>query len=46
MMDLYIREIPQRELDDPPDGSEETGSESVELIEELSGVTIEDNCRV
>jgi hypothetical protein len=46
MMDLYIREIPQRELDDPPDGSDGTGSENGELIEELSGVITEDNCRV
>ena len=46
MMDLYIREIPTRELDDPPDGSDGAGSENGELIEELSAVQIEDNCRV
>jgi len=47
IMDRYIQEIPQRELDDPPDWSDNSsGSDSVEVIEELSGETFEDNSGV
>ena len=39
MEDLHVAEIPQRELDDPPDswGSSREGDGSAGLIEELSG---------
>ena len=41
LLELYPKEIPQRELDDPPDSWD-----TMERIEEISGVDIEDNCRV
>lgn len=41
LLELYPKEIPQRELDDPLDSWD-----TMERIEEISGAEIEDNCRV
>lgn len=47
IMDWYRQEIPQRELDDPPDWSaNSSGSDSDGVIVELSGEIFEDISRV
>ena len=48
MMDLYVQEIPKRELDDPPDSDDNTTSGSGSaLIEEFSSpLKSEDDYRV